>query len=52
MIPFCDFGVCKDSIVAASNLGGEATRYSMVGRIIPSLIASGVKRVLPVAVLS
>jgi hypothetical protein len=52
MIPFCDFGVGKDGVIAAGDAGRETTGYIMIGGIVSFTVSSRIVFILPVAVLS
>jgi hypothetical protein len=51
MIPFCDFGMGKDSVVTAGDAGRETTGYVMVGGVVSLSVPCRIVFVLPVAVL-
>jgi hypothetical protein len=52
MIPFCDFGVGKDRVLAAGDAGRETTGYIMIGGIVSFTVSSRIVFTFPVAVLS
>lgn len=51
MIPFCNFSMCQNRIMTASNTSRKTSRYSMVSWVIALSISSRIILILPVAVL-
>jgi hypothetical protein len=51
MVPFCDFGVSEDRVVAAGNSSFQTTGDAVVGRVVSFCVAGGVLFILPVTIL-
>jgi hypothetical protein len=52
MIPFCNFGVGKDGVIAAGDAGRETTGYVVVSWVVSLAVPCRIVFVLPVTVLS